>query len=46
MSIRLSYDRWTPAMLGKEVERMDGDQRQVQTLGIHGLPQIDLWRSD
>jgi len=46
MSIRLSYDRWTPAMLGKEVERMDGDQRPVQTLGIHGLPQIDLWRSD
>jgi uncharacterized damage-inducible protein DinB len=61
-------DRWTPAMLGEEVERTYGDQRQIhtrasiiqrlftheayhcgelsQTLGIHGLPQIDLWRPD
>jgi uncharacterized damage-inducible protein DinB len=61
-------DRWTPEMLGEEVERDYGDQRQVhsrasilqrlltheayhcgelsQTLGIQGLPQIDLWRSD
>jgi uncharacterized damage-inducible protein DinB len=59
---------WTPEMLGREVERTYGDQRQVhsrasilqrlltheayhcgelsQTLGIHGLPQIDLWRPD
>jgi len=61
-------DRWTPDMLGQDVERMYGDQRQVhsrssilqrlltheayhcgelsQTLGIHQLPQIDLWRPD
>jgi uncharacterized damage-inducible protein DinB len=61
-------DRWTPAMLGQEVERYFGEQRQrhsrasilqrlltheayhcgelSQTLGIHGLPQIDLWRPD
>jgi uncharacterized damage-inducible protein DinB len=61
-------DRWTPEMLGEEVERFYGDQRQIhsrasilqrlltheayhcgelsQTLGIHGLPQIDLWRPD
>ena len=61
-------DRWTPDMLGEEVERFYGDQRQVhsrssilqrilthdayhcgelsQTLGIHELPQIDLWRPD
>ena len=61
-------DRWTPEMLGEEVERYYGDQRQVhtrssilqrlltheayhcgelsQTLGIAGLPQIDLWRPD
>jgi hypothetical protein len=61
-------DRWTPGMLGEEVERTYGDQRQVhlrgsilqrlftheayhcgelsQTLGIHNLPQIDLWRAD
>jgi len=61
-------DRWTPEMLGEEVERFYGESRQVhtrgsilqrlltheayhcgelsQTLGIHGLPQIDLWRPD
>jgi uncharacterized damage-inducible protein DinB len=61
-------DRWTPEMLGEEVERSYGDERQVhsrasvlqrllthdayhcgelsQTLGIRGLPQIDLWRPD
>jgi uncharacterized damage-inducible protein DinB len=61
-------DRWTPEMLGEDVERSYGDERQVhsrasilqrlltheayhcgelsQTLGIHGLPQIDLWRPD
>jgi uncharacterized damage-inducible protein DinB len=61
-------DRWTPEMLGEEVERVYGDQRQLhsrasivqrmltheayhcgelsQTLGIAGLPQIDLWRRD
>ena len=61
-------DRWTPEMLGEEVERLYGDQPQrhsrasilqrlltheayhcgelSQTLGIHGLPQIDLWRPD
>jgi uncharacterized damage-inducible protein DinB len=61
-------DRWTPAMLGEEVERVYADQRQLhsrgsilqrlftheayhcgelsQTLGIHELPQIDLWRPD
>jgi uncharacterized damage-inducible protein DinB len=61
-------DRWTPEMLGEEVERVLGDQRQLhsrasilqrlltheayhcgelsQTLGIEGLPQIDLWRPD
>jgi uncharacterized damage-inducible protein DinB len=61
-------DRWTPEMLGEEVERVYGDQRQIhsrasilqrlltheayhcgelsQTLGINGLPQIDLWRPD
>jgi len=61
-------DRWTPALLGEEVERVHGDQRQIhsrasilqrlltheayhcgelsQTLGIQGLPQIDLWRPD
>jgi uncharacterized damage-inducible protein DinB len=61
-------DRWTPEMLGEEVERLSGEQRQVhsrasilqrlltheayhcgelsQTLGIHDLPQIDLWRPD
>jgi uncharacterized damage-inducible protein DinB len=61
-------DRWTPEMLGEELERFYGDQRQLhsrasilqrlltheayhcgelsQTLGIHGLPQIDLWRPD
>jgi uncharacterized damage-inducible protein DinB len=61
-------DRWTPEMLGEEVERHYGDTRQVhtrssilqrllthdayhcgelsQTLGIEGLPQIDLWRPD
>ena len=61
-------DRWTPDVLGEEVERVYGDLRQVhtrssilqrmlthdayhcgelsQTLGIHGLPQIDLWRPD
>jgi len=61
-------DRWTPEMLGEEVERVYGDRRQVhsrasilqrlltheayhcgelsQTLGIAGLPQIDLWRPD
>jgi uncharacterized damage-inducible protein DinB len=61
-------DRWTPDMLGEEVERRYGDQRQLhtrssilqrmlshdayhcgelsQTLGIHELPQIDLWRPD
>ena len=61
-------DRWTPEMLGEEVERFFGEQRQVhtrgsilqrlltheayhcgelsQTLGIHGLAQIDLWRPD
>lgn len=61
-------DRWTPEMLGEEVERPSGDTRQVhtrssilqrmlthdayhcgelsQTLGIAGLPQIDLWRAD
>ena len=61
-------DRWTPDVLGEEVERVYGDLRQVhtrssilqriltheayhcgelsQTLGIHDLPQIDLWRPD
>jgi uncharacterized damage-inducible protein DinB len=61
-------DRWTPEMLGEEVERDYADVRQVhsrstilqrlltheayhcgelsQTLGIAGLPQIDLWRPD
>jgi uncharacterized damage-inducible protein DinB len=61
-------DRWTPALLGEEVERVYGDHRQLhsrasilqrlitheayhcgelsQTLAIHGLPQIDLWRPD
>ena len=61
-------DRWTPAMLGEDVARRYGDERQIhtrasilqrlftheayhcgelsQTLGIHGLPQIDLWRAD
>jgi uncharacterized damage-inducible protein DinB len=61
-------DRWTPELLGEEVERQYGDVRQVhsrasilqrllthdayhcgelsQTLGIAGLPQIDLWRAD
>jgi uncharacterized damage-inducible protein DinB len=61
-------DRWTPEMLGEEIERLYGDKRQVhsrssilqrlltheayhcgelsQTLGIAGLPQIDLWRPD
>jgi uncharacterized damage-inducible protein DinB len=60
--------RWTHEMLGEDVERFYGGQRQVhsrasilqrllthdayhcgelsQTLGIHGLPQIDLWRPD
>jgi uncharacterized damage-inducible protein DinB len=63
-----TLDRWTPEMLGEEVERRYGDQPQrhsrasilqrlltheayhcgelSQTLGIEGLPQIDLWRSD
>jgi uncharacterized damage-inducible protein DinB len=61
-------DHWTPEMLGEEVERFFGEQRQLhsrasilqrllthdayhcgelsQTLGIHALPQIDLWRPD
>jgi uncharacterized damage-inducible protein DinB len=61
-------DRWTPEILGEEVERVYGDTREVhtrssilqrmlthdayhcgelsQTLGIAGLPQIDLWRAD
>jgi len=61
-------DRWTPEMLGEDVERWYGDERQIhtrssilqrllthdayhcgelsQTLGIEGLPQIDLWRPD
>jgi uncharacterized damage-inducible protein DinB len=61
-------DTWTPEMLGEEVERWYGDDRQIhtrgsilqrllthdayhcgelsQTLGIAGLPQIDLWRPD
>jgi uncharacterized damage-inducible protein DinB len=61
-------DRWTPEMLGEDIERFYGEQRQVhsrssilqrlltheayhcgelsQTLGIAGLPQIDLWRPD
>jgi uncharacterized damage-inducible protein DinB len=61
-------DRWTPEMLGEQVDRLVGEQRQVhsrasilqrlltheayhcgelsQTLGIHDLPQIDLWRPD
>src|SRR5262245_818285 len=61
-------DRWTPEMLGAEVERVYGDSREVhtrssilqrmlthdayhcgelsQTLGIAGLPQIDLWAPD
>jgi uncharacterized damage-inducible protein DinB len=61
-------DRWTPAMLGEEIERRFNDMRQLhsrssilqrllthdayhcgelsQTLGIRGLPQIDLWRPD
>jgi uncharacterized damage-inducible protein DinB len=61
-------DRWTPEMLGEELERFYADQRQLhsrasilqrlltheayhcgelsQTLGILGLPQIDLWRPD
>jgi uncharacterized damage-inducible protein DinB len=61
-------DRWTPEMLGEEVERVYGSVRQVhsrasilqrlftheayhcgelsKTLGIAGLPQIDLWRLD
>jgi hypothetical protein len=61
-------DRWTPAMLGEDIERTYGEARQIhsrasilqrlltheayhcgelsQTLGIHGLPQIDLWRAD
>jgi uncharacterized damage-inducible protein DinB len=63
-----SLDRWTPEMLGEEVERVYADQRQVhsrasilqrlltheayhcgelsETLGSHGLRQIDLWRPD
>jgi uncharacterized damage-inducible protein DinB len=61
-------DRWTPEMLGADVERISGGTREVhtrssilqrmlthdayhcgelsQTLGIAGLPQIDLWRAD
>jgi uncharacterized damage-inducible protein DinB len=61
-------DRWTPEILGEEIERFYGEVRQIhtrgsilqrlmtheayhcgelsQTLGIHGLPQIDLWRPD
>jgi len=61
-------DRWTPEMLGGDIERLYGETRQVhsrssilqrlltheayhcgelsQTLGIAGLPQIDLWRPD
>lgn len=61
-------DRWSPAMLGDEVQREYNGQAQAhtrgsilqrlfshdayhcgelsQTLGIHGLPQIDLWRPD
>jgi uncharacterized damage-inducible protein DinB len=61
-------DAWTPEMLGEDVERWYGDDRQIhtrgsilqrllthdayhcgelsQTLGIEGLPQIDLWRPD
>jgi uncharacterized damage-inducible protein DinB len=61
-------DTWTPEMLGEDIERLYGEQRQVhprgsiiqrlstheayhwgelsQTLGIAGLPQIDLWRPD
>ena len=61
-------DRWTPEMLGENIERLYGETRQVhsrssilqrlltheayhcgelsQTLGIAGLPQIDLWRPD
>jgi hypothetical protein len=61
-------DRWTPEMLGEDVERQYAGARQVhsrasilqrllthdayhcgelsQTLGIAGLPQIDLWRPD
>ncbi len=61
-------DRWTPEMLGEDVERRYSDQRQIhsrgsilqrlmtheayhcgelsQTLGIHDLAQIDLWRTD
>ena len=61
-------ERWTPDMLGDEIERDYGGVRRrhsrssilqrllthdayhcgelSQTLGIHGLPQIDLWRPD
>jgi uncharacterized damage-inducible protein DinB len=61
-------DRWTPEMLGEDIERFYGETRQVhsrssilqrlltheayhcgelsQTLGIAGLPQVDLWRPD
>jgi uncharacterized damage-inducible protein DinB len=61
-------DRWTPEMLGQNIERRYLDvvsthsrasilQRLLtheayhcgelsQTLGIHQLPQIDLWRTD
>jgi hypothetical protein len=64
----LDHPRTAPEMLGEQVERSHGDQRQVhsrasilqrllthgayhcgelsQTLGIHDLPQIDLWRPD
>jgi uncharacterized damage-inducible protein DinB len=59
-------DRWTPEMLGEELERHYGEERQLhsrtsilqrmlthdayhvgeltQTMGIHHLPEIYIWR--
>jgi len=59
-------DRWTPEMMGDEVERYYGSERQIhtrssilqrllthdayhcgelsQTLGIHELPEVYIWR--
>jgi hypothetical protein len=39
MTIRAFYDRWP-------IWATVGHTAGAQTLGIHGLPQIDLWRPD
>jgi uncharacterized damage-inducible protein DinB len=66
--VEACLDRWTPGMLGDEIQREYAGAVQVhtrasilqrlltheayhcgelsQTLGIHELPQIDLWRPD